>query len=153
MSAAPEMRDERRLAVVFGQLAASDLAGQVAADGGEPCLDALRRDVVDQRPRSRRAPQTCAMPLPIWPAPMTPTVSIMLIALDPVAGLPQRPILRAVQTKGPGQTSSTPALQSLVQLAVRAASKRLFELRQDGRRGRRRGRSRRPGRSALPRPC
>ena len=39
---------ERRLAGLLGELAVSDHAGQVAADGGEPLLDAVRRDIVEQ---------------------------------------------------------------------------------------------------------
>ena len=66
---------DRRLALLVGDALAADLARQIAADGGDAFGNALDDDVVEQNMKPDSA-QTCAMPLPIWPAPITPTLRI-----------------------------------------------------------------------------
>jgi hypothetical protein len=62
--------------------AAADLAGHVLLDQDQARVDPLARDVVETHVIARQR-ATCAMPDPIWPAPMTPTVLISLIKAKP----------------------------------------------------------------------
>ena len=55
---------ERGLALLFGDALAGDLAGKIAVDGGEPCVDAVGSISLSSTCKPASA-QTCAMPLPI----------------------------------------------------------------------------------------
>ncbi len=172
---------ERGLALLVADALAADLARQIAVDGGEPLGDALGDDVVEQDVESRTSAQTCAMPLPIWPAPITPTLRMeCAISRQLVARL--RPFLDfdhlritffedlcpAIAVRDPfaahiranvRSKGHELAYHSLAVFAAAIRSDQRPSFRAPGRvpatpcRDRPPSRNRRPGRSALPRPC
>ena len=91
---------QRRLPVRVGDGFLGDLPRHVAVDGRKAGLDALLARDRCRRTLKPASEQTWAMPLPIWPAPITPTVLIsILIVPSPRSALVMKtdPVGDAVQ--------------------------------------------------------
>ena len=75
------MPAEGRGLLLGDALALGDLALEVLLDRGAGLREKRLLEVRRGRPCSPEAAATCAMPLPIWPAPTTPSVRISMAGL------------------------------------------------------------------------